>query len=296
VSGNQLTLSVPCTQTRTTTNVEYYLPVSDQTWSAPTNSSFSNYGGKRVTIQYSGDNTRYGSYIDTMFDMRNNIFYWTTGIQGVYDRTRFKRSNNIYSPIGSVRYSSSLGGTLKTGEKIITTKIFADTTALYPENWDLHLVDTSYGIGHGLPTPGFDKDFDGNLIGNVPSIGLYQQYNTTSIPCIFTYGVWSPCNNSIQTRTYSTSPIVCYGFPPTDSIRRACVVTNTNLKYFYYNSSYVSLRIDSSIPGLCRIQNPLGQIITTISYSTGARWYSVATLPSGIYVASTQGKVIRFTR
>jgi hypothetical protein len=295
VSGNQLTLSVPCTQTRTTTNVEYYLPVSDQTWTAPTNSSFSNYGGKRVTIQYSGDNTRYGSYIDTMFDMRNNIFYWTTGVQGVYDRTRFKRSNNIYCPIGTVRYASTLGGSLKSGEKVITTKIFKDTTALYPEDWDLHLVDTSYGIGRGLPTTGFTKDFDGNLIGNTPSIGLYQQYNTVSFPCTFTYGTWSTCTNGIQTRTYTTSLSGCYGFPPTDSLTRTCT-SPTILKYFYYNSSYVSLRIDSSIPGVCKIQNPLGQIMMTISYSAGAKWYSVATLPSGLYIASTQGKIVRFSK
>jgi hypothetical protein len=222
VSGNQLTLSVPCTQTRTTTSVEYHLPVADQAWTAPSNSSFSNYGGKRVTIQYSGDNTRYGSYIDTMFDMRNNIFYWTTGVQGVYDRTRFKRGNNIYCPLGTVRYSSSLGGTLKSGERIITTKIFRDTTALFPENWDLHLVDTSYGIGRGLPTPGFTKDFDGNLIGNTPSIGLYQQTGIPPTPCTFTYGTWTTCSNGTQTRSYTTSPTGCSGTPPVDSIQRTC--------------------------------------------------------------------------
>jgi hypothetical protein len=121
-----------------------------------------------------------------------------------------------------VRYASTLGGTLKSGERIITTKIFRDTTANFPENWDLHLVDTSYGIGRGLPTPGFTKDFDGNLIGNTPSIGLYQQTGIQPTPCTFTYGTWDSCINGIQTRSYTTSPTGCSGTPPIDSIQRTC--------------------------------------------------------------------------
>jgi hypothetical protein len=33
INGTQLTLSVACTRTTTTSSVEYHLPVSDQTWS-----------------------------------------------------------------------------------------------------------------------------------------------------------------------------------------------------------------------------------------------------------------------
>ena len=296
VSGNQLTLSVPCTQTRTTTNVEYYLPLSDQTWSAPTNSSFSNYGGKRITIQYSGDNTRYGSYIDTMFDMRNNIFYWTTGVQGVYDRTRFKRSNNIYCPLGTVRYSSSLGGTLKSGERVITTKIFVDTTASFPENWDLHLVDTSYGIGRGLPTPGFDKDFDGNLIGSTPSIGLYQQTGSPTTPCTFTYGQWTTCSNGIQTRPYFYNPSNCIGIPPLDSTQRTCTVPPTS--NFYYDGSRVSIYIKYNRDGRIRITNLLGQSVANIRYSNASngKFINVSFLSPGSYIASTYSMSIIFTR
>jgi hypothetical protein len=292
ISGNLITLSVPATQTRTTTSIGYYLPVNDTIWSQPQNSSFSNYGGTRSFIQYATDNSNYGSWIDTMFDCRNNITYWTTGVQALYDRNRYKRGNNIYCPLGTVRYASSLGGTLKSGERIITSKIFRDTTESFPENWDLHPVDTSYANIGGLPIPGITQDFEGNQI-NRPFIGLYQI--TTSVPCTFTYGVWSTCNNGTQTRTYTTSPTGCYGFPPTDSLQRTCTRPST-LKYFYYNATYTSLRIDSSIPGVCQIQNSLGQIMMTISYSSGARWYSVASLPSGIYVASTQRKIVRFTK
>jgi hypothetical protein len=294
VSGNQLTLSVPCTQTRTTTNVEYYLPLSNQTWSAPSNSSFANYGGKRVTIQYSGDNTRYGSYIDTMFDMRNNIFYWTTGVQGVYDRTRFKRSNNIYCPLGTVRYSSSLGGTLKSGERVITTKIFRDTTASFPEDWDLHPVDTSYAYVGGLPTPGFTQDFDGYPITR-PFIGLFTKLSVVSIDtCTFTYGQWSSCNGAFQTRQYTSLPIGCVGNPPIDSIQRTCT-SSVIVKYFYYNNRR-SIRIDCNFPGTIVLSSVLGNITRTYTYQANGQWINLSNLPNGTYFASTYGRSITFIR
>ena len=40
--------------------------------------------------------------------------------------------------------------------------------------------------------------------------------------CTFTYGSWTTCNGTTQTRTYTTSPAGCTGTPPTDSITRAC--------------------------------------------------------------------------
>jgi len=299
ISGNQLTLSVPATQTRTTTNIEYHLPVADQTWSAPFNSSFANYGGKRLTIQYASDNTRYGSYIDTMFDCRNNIFYWTTGIQGVYDRTRFKRNNNIYVPLGGCRYTSTLGGALQNGEKIITTKIFNDTTAMFPENWDLHLVDTSYGIGHGVPTPGFDRDFDGNLIGSVPSIGLYQQYNVVSLPCTsFTYGDWTICNNGAQTRDYTASPTGCSGTPPLDSTQRTCIVPPTPCTFTYSSwttcTNNIQRRSYTASPSGCNGTPPTDSTQRTCTVPTTSNFYYDGTRTS-IYIKYNRDGRIRIT-
>jgi len=294
ISGTQLTLSVSCTRTTSTTSVEYHLPVSDQSWSVPNNSAISNYGGKRITIQYSGDNTLYGSTIDTMFDMRNNIFYWTTGVQGVYDRTRFKRANNIYCPIGGVRYPSSLGGNLQSGERLITTSIFKDTSASNPESWDLHLVDTSYGVTHGLPTPGFTRDFAGNLIGSTPSIGLYQQTSTT-VPCGFTYGQWTACSNSLQTRSYTSSPSNCTGTPPLDSIQRACV-NPVVISSFYYSASNKRIYIKCNVAGVMTISSVNGNISRTVNYTPNGYFINVSTLPTGTYFASTYGRSITFIR
>ena len=67
-------------------------------------------------------------------------------------------------------------------------------------------------------------------------------------------------------------------------------------EYFYYNSTYKSIRISSTIPGVCTITNQLGQIMMTFAYSAGAKWYSVAILPSDIYIATTQGKSIIFNK
>jgi hypothetical protein len=229
-----------------------------------------------------------------MFDMRNNIFYWTTGVQGVYDRTRFKRANNIYCPIGAVRYASTLGGALKSGERLITTSIFKDTTAPYPENWDLHLVDTSYGVAHGLATPGFTRDFDGNLIGAAPSIGLYQQTSTTPA-CTFTYGQWTACANSIQTRSFTSAPAVCTGAPPIDSVQRACtnpaVITS-----FYYSASNKRIYIKCNVPGVMVITSVNGNISRNVSYTANGYFINVSALPTGTYFAATYGRGITFIR
>ena len=51
--------------------------------------------------------------------------------------------------------------------------------------------------------------------------------------CSFVYSAWTSCSNSIQTRTYTSSPSGCTGTPPADSIQRSCVLnqiwTLTNL-------------------------------------------------------------------
>jgi hypothetical protein len=295
ISGNQLTLSVPATASRTTTSIEYHLPVADQTWSTPLNSSFANYGGTRSVIQYSSDNTTYGSYIDTMFDFRNNIVYWTTGIQAVYDRTRFKRGANIYCPLGGVRFATSVGSPLRSNERIITSKIFKDTTAPYPEDWDLHPMDTSYAYSAGLPTPGFTTDFEGHPIIN-PFIGLYSKLTVVPIDsCSFTYGQWSSCNGSFQTRPYTSSPSGCLGSPPLDSIQRTCTLPIV-IKYFYYNSARRSIRIDCNYSGVINVSSVLGNITRSYVYRANGQWINVADLPAGTYFASTYGRSFTFIR
>jgi len=42
--------------------------------------------------------------------------------------------------------------------------------------------------------------------------------------CTFVYSAWTSCSNSIQTRTYTSSPSGCTGTPPADSLQRSCVM------------------------------------------------------------------------
>jgi hypothetical protein len=268
------------------------LPITDNTWSNPIHPSVCNYGGHRFAIQYASDNIRGNA--DTLIDSRNNIFYSTVGDQMVYDRTKYKRSNNIYYIKGRLVNNTTLGGTLRPGERIINTAIFRDTTAVHPEDWDLHLLDTSYGVLNGTPT-GITKDFNGvDVVGN-PSIGLYQYYFTVSIPpCSFRYGQWSTCTNGTQSRSFTSFPSGCQGTPPLDSIRRTC--TNSVVISFYYNVSRKAIWINTTVPGTMRITNTLGNIARNINYAAGGQWISMNRYPSGVYFATTYGQNIIFIR
>jgi hypothetical protein len=283
VNGNQLTLSVSCNRTTTTTNISYYLPLSDQTWSNPTNSAYANYGGTRAFIQYASDNTTYGSYIDTMIDSRNNILYWTTGIQALYDRNRFKRNSNIYCPLGSARYTTSVGSPLKTNERIITTAIFTDTTAIYPEDWNLRPVDTNYAYNAGVAVPNFTEDFAGNLITS-SFIGLFGRGSTVQ-PCNFTYGQWSECVNGQQTRPYTFGPAGCTGQPPIDSIQRTCSIPCT----FSYSdwstcSNGTQTRTYTASPNGCDDTPPADSIQRTCTVPCSFQYASWSTCSNGVQV------------
>jgi hypothetical protein len=269
INSNQITLSVNCTQTRTeTTNIKFYLPVSNYTWSRPENAAFANHSGVRFAFQYATDNTTYGRNIDTMIDSRNNIFYCTNGTQGVYDRNRYKRSANIYYVKGSARYLTSLGGTLNfrgTKERLMTTGLlFKDTiSSIFPENWDLRLNDTSYARLNGVPIQVFTTDFEGNnIVGEIPFIGLYKPDAPPPTACTFTYGTWTTCNGSTQTRSYTSSPVGCIGTPPVDSIQRTCVIPCTSFEYYAWTtcSGNMQYRDYTAFPEDCTGEPPVDSV------------------------------------
>jgi hypothetical protein len=380
INGLSLTLSVPCTVARTNYALPtsdgsgFYLPVADQSWSNPSNSPFNNWSGHRTIIQYATDATIYGSYIDTMIDSRNNIFYWTSGTQGLYDRNRYKRSSNIYVPLGGTTlHASSLGGTLNyrgTGEiQGNGSLLFVDTSSSpFPELWNLNLVAGSAAIGAGKPISGFTKDFGGANLTTPPSIGLYNyvstittptvltstpsslaptsafaggnvtatggaavtrrgfMYGTTAIAdtfsgikiidagtgvgsygatiisltpntsynvkafavnsigisyganvifntppqtCTFTYGSWSTCNGTTQTRSYVASPVGCSGVPPTDSITRSCTIPCTSFTYGTWGacSGNVQTRTYTALPANCSGTPPVDSTSRTCTSS-----------------------------
>ena len=179
-------------------------PLADKgiTWSQPNNPTSSGYYGTfdnnirnaRLFIEYA-EPFCWGAGYDTLVDLRNNIFYNTTGFQTMYDdtRTRVKRANNVYYFSGGFAHTYNNGGvsfnnisrlgdgaTLRPTERIVTTGIFKDTTAGLPENWDFHLLPGGYSIGGGSPIVGVTKDFAGVPLTGTMDIGLYK-YSATPI-------------------------------------------------------------------------------------------------------------------
>jgi len=189
-----LTLSQPATATATQQEIIFFPPwnMKGITWSMPPNVSSSGYynswdnsnASNRLTVQYSSDNTIWGRGFDTLIDLRNNIFYNTTGMQMIPSGfNRFKHRNNAYYVKGGFSYTGGagvytnltrMGGALGTNEVSTTAKLFVDTTAALPENWNLSPLVGSAVSNTGIPIPVFTTDFAGNPLTNPPSMGLYN--------------------------------------------------------------------------------------------------------------------------
>jgi len=179
----------------------------------------------------SGDHSVQAS--DTVFDIRNNVFWINNGFYAKYTQSERPKAfyrNNIYHLVSGYQGAvgsftpTSLGPntTLATGERIINSKLIVDSSNIYPQNWDMHIAsDTSYAVNNGTNV-GLTRDFEGNIVGATPSIGIYQYNGVAPTPCTFTYDSWDSCINGIQTRSYTTNPTGCSGTPPLDSIQRTC--------------------------------------------------------------------------
>lgn len=260
-----LTLSQPATATASQQEIIFFPPwnMKGITWSMPPNVSSSGYynswdnsnSGNRLTVQYSSDNTVWGRGFDTLVDMRNNIFYNTTGMQMIPSGfNRFKHSNNIYYVKGGFSYTGAsgvitnltrMGGALGTNEFSTNSNLFVDTTAALPENWNLNRAVNSPVSGTGIAISGFTTDFGGNILANPPSIGLYQSGPpVTSVPVITT----TPAYNITSTNAYSGGTITSAGSSAV--ISRAIIVSKNAItdtvsysgggKYNDYNLSISS--------------------------------------------------------
>jgi hypothetical protein len=297
INGLSITLSDTSTRTVSNyTNGAFYLPVSNTTWSNPSNNSFANYGGDRFVLQYSGDATYFGSYIDTMFDCRNNIFYWTTGIQGVYDRNRYKRSANIYYYLGGARYASALGGTVNykgTKERAMTSGLlFKDTlNSIYPENWDLHVNDTSYARNNGVAISGFTTDFEGNsIVGVTPFIGLYKPSTSiTSLTASVTTGTITCFNGTTNVTVGATGGVSPYN--GTGTFVQAAGSTSYNISDAVGSTANVSVTLSqpADVTGTVSftpitVQGGTTTVTVSVTGGTGAKTYS---LDGGAYQSGT---------
>jgi hypothetical protein len=255
VGVNSITLDKAPQRTGTTA-FTVFPPLSTNgiRWSQPPNPSSNGYYGsfdnnssnERVFAQFTGP-ACYGNENDTLFDMRNNIIWGTTGIQLIYpdsrstnaNGTRIKRSNNIYYVNGGFSHTfppgqgtsfnnlSRLGdgASLTATERLYTggQQIFRNITPTNPENWDYNLVAGSYGIGNGSAIQGITKDFVGVPIGNSTDIGLYK-YSATPIGILV-----SSTNVTCKTATNGSFTVSANGgtAPYTYKVNNSAYTTTT---------------------------------------------------------------------
>lgn len=227
--------------------------------------------------------------------LSNNIIQASNGLaltrSGQLNDTNIIHTNNIYKLSGGTVTNFTLGATEIATPGIIWT----NTSNTNPLNWDYNLVDNSQAINAGVDV-GLLRDFAGNSIYQIPDIGVYEKYTTVSIPnCTFTYGSWSSCNGSFQTRPYTTTPTGYTGAPPLDSISRACNSTVT-IRKFYYDPARIAIYIESNVPGELVVTNILGSYTRRFNYRANGQWIGARNFARNTYYATTYGQSIMFTR
>ena len=136
----------------------------------PKNPGINNFSGRRV-FQYPIDN---GNPLDTLFDIRNNVFWADTKIQLLYDifKVKTKHINIIFRICGE----AVLGGILNAGNFIEISNadiIFTDTSKLNPENWNFNPHPISPAINFGRNVE-LNTAFDNvQIVGN-PDAGIHE--------------------------------------------------------------------------------------------------------------------------
>ena len=149
---------------------------------------------------------------DTLYDIKNNIIWNTNGLQlksSVARRPKDHYRNNIYHIKGSYQLATNLGdgAVLDVGEKIINGRLFLDTSNAFPQNWDFHIVDTSSAKLGGVNV-GILKDFGGNTVSGIPTVGIYQYSAKPTLTFTSTNVTCKTANNGTITASASggTSP------------------------------------------------------------------------------------------
>jgi hypothetical protein len=173
---------------------------------------------------------------DTVFDIRNNVFWINNGLYAKYapsDRSKIFYRNNVYHLVDGYKnpnddqnrfVTTSLGPNtiLDPGEIILNGKFIVDSSSVFPQNWDMHIIsDTCYVVGRGSNV-GLTRDFEGNPVSSTPTIGIYEFKLTSrvvslsNVTCktandgavtVAATGGTAPYKYRINNLSYRTSPI-----------------------------------------------------------------------------------------
>jgi hypothetical protein len=116
------------------------------------------------------------------------------------------------------------------------------------------------------------------------------------VPCDFTYGAWTTCDNGIQTRTYVAIPVGCTGVPPADSIQRICIVPPTPCIFNYGQwstcSNGIQTRQYTAIPNNCSGVPPIDSLQRSCSSVNIRRFYYNSDRRSIFINSNTSGTMV----
>jgi hypothetical protein len=117
--------------------------------------------------------------------MKNNIFYVTNGASIAradrFDGTQLVHTNNVYTLRGGGDLNFTLGAT----ERLLDQSSWVDTTNANPLFWDYNLRVGTYAINNGINV-GLTRDFNNNVVGIIPDIGVLEFITTQPTNKIFT--------------------------------------------------------------------------------------------------------------
>lgn len=115
--------------------------------------------------------------------IKNNVFWITNGIAVYSNSTSITHDNNVYR-----MPSGNIGITLSANERQSTTaSLFTNISGTDATVWDTHPLTGSLLINAGAPISGLTLDFDGNVVGNPPEIGVYEFSGSAALTANATY-------------------------------------------------------------------------------------------------------------
>lgn len=113
--------------------------------------------------------------------LKNNIIQISNGLpvtpNGQFAGNNLTHTNNIYK----LSNGSVTNFTLNTSEIATSNAIWVNTTNANPLNWDYNLISTSPAINTGVYL-GFTRDFNNNVVGDPPSIGILEYASIPPVP------------------------------------------------------------------------------------------------------------------
>jgi hypothetical protein len=142
--------------------------------------------------------------------LKNNIFQISNGAavarSGQWTGSNLTHTNNIYKLSGG----SVTNFTLTATETGTSGNTWVDTTNADPLYWNYNLLPSAAYAATGGTNVGLTRDFAGNVVGSIPSIGIYQHNTSTS--SLRATSTYSPvlCNGGNSTVTVSATG----GTPP----------------------------------------------------------------------------------